>query len=96
MPSFARISAALMPSHVEAILDQDPLVFDPDLVVLRDQVATFLDRLLRVVRQPRIDFRRDAARHDLEDAQPELDRELIECERDDFFLIRPSPRPRPT
>ena len=68
-------------------LDEHALARDPGLLVEPDQLARLVDRGRRVVREARVDLGRDAARHDLEDVQAELDRQPIDREVDDLRFV---------
>ncbi|MFT3776451.1 MAG: hypothetical protein QM820_64750 [Minicystis sp.] len=88
MPSFSSTSAARMPSHVDAILDQHPLARGARRLVELDEVAALGDGRLGVVGEPRVDLGGDAPRHDLQDAQPEVDRQPIDGEPHDPLALR--------
>ena len=60
-----------------ADLDQDALARDAGLLVQADQLARLGDGAGGVEAQSRIDFRRDAAGHDLQDLAAEVDGQAI-------------------
>jgi hypothetical protein len=60
--------------------------------VLLDERVRLLDRLFRVVRQPGVDLRRDAAGDDAQDAEPELDAESVDGPTHDGVLVPPGAR----
>ena len=86
MPSFSRISAALMPSQVEASLMRMRSREMPALSYMRDDVAGLGDGLVGVVGEAGVDFGGDAAGDDLEDLEAEGDFERLEGVCGDVFV----------
>ena len=79
MPSFSRISAAWMPSQVEASFHEHAVTGDAGLIVLRAMMSwAWSMRLLGVIGEAGVNFGRDATGDDVEDLEAEGDRERLE------------------
>ena len=77
MPSRSRISAARMPSHVEAILMRTRSRPMPFLFVKPDEFVSLGDERVRVEGKICVRLCGDAARHDLQNFQAEQDQQLV-------------------
>ncbi len=78
MPSRWRISAARMPSHVEAILMRMRSRAMPCCLVKLDEMPAFRDERVGVERQVRVGFGGDAAGNDFQNFQAEQNQQIVQ------------------